>query len=264
MNELKIIVLVKPVPDPECPPSSLEINDGTKQIIPVGVPPVINPYDENALEAALRIKDTTGARVITLSLVERQPGGVLHKARTGADESFVLLDGAFKDLDGLSTASVLAAAIEKIGGYSLVLAGRQAADWSGGVVGPLVAGILGIPCVTVAKGVSVQGDKFIVDKMRRTGYDVLKVPMPAVVTISSEIGDLRLFPLRAINEARKKPFTTWSATDLGLHADKLAPRNIVNLSPPPSKKRDCLFIGGQTVEEKAEALAMRLREDKIL
>jgi electron transfer flavoprotein beta subunit len=264
MKDLKIIVCLKPVPDPECPASSLEINRETKTILPIGVPPVINPYDENALEAALKVKDATGAKVIAVTMVEKQPGGVFHKVRTGADELVVLQDAGFKDLDSYSTALVLATAIQKISGYDLILTGRQSADWSSGLVGSMIAEILNIPSITIAKGVRIEEDSVIVEKLKKNGYEILKTSMPALITMSSEIGDLRLFPLKAINEARKKPMTVWGKTDIKINPEQIAIRKIFALSPPPSRKRDCMFINGQSPEEKGEVLAQRLRQDRVI
>lgn len=264
MSELTIIVCIKPVPDPECPSSSLEINAETRQVIPVGIPPVLNPFDENALEAALRIKDTTGAKVIAVTMVNKSPGGVLHKARTGADEMFLLQDEGFENLDSYSTAYILAAAIRKMGNFSLVLTGRQSADWSYGATGHFIAGILNIPAIALVKKISVDDNGVIMERLRKGGSHVIWAPMPSLATISSEIGGLRLFPLKAINDARKKPMTTWNMQDLEIDTKHISGRKIVSLSPPPSRKRDCVFIDGKSPEEIGEGLALRLRQDGVL
>jgi electron transfer flavoprotein beta subunit len=264
MKEPLIIVCIKPVPDPECPASSLEIDSENLRINPIGVPPVINPYDENALEAALQIKDRTGAKVIALTMVEKSPGGVLHKARTGADETYILQDESFKDLDAFSTARILSTAIMKIGGYDIIITGRQSADWSFGLTGSFIAGILDIPSVTVAKNLRIDGDDLFVERLKRSGSEIVRTSMPALITMSGEIGDLRLFPLKAINDARKKPQTIWSAADLTVDPDSIRKRSLVRLSPPPSSKRDCVFITGQNAEEKGEELAVTLRQNKVL
>lgn len=264
MKEPVVIVCIKPVPDPECPASSLEIDSGNMRINAVGVPPVINPYDENALEAALQIKDATGAKVIALTMVEKSPGGVLHKARTGTDETYILRDESFKDLDAFSTAHILSTAIMKIGAHDIIITGRQSADWSFGLTGSFIAGILNIPCVTVVKNLRVDGDDLFVERLKKNGSEIVKTSMPAVITMSGEIGDLRLFPLKAINDARKKPQTTWSAADLATDPDRIRKRSLAKLSPPPSSKRNCVFITGENTEEKGEALAVALRRNKVL
>lgn len=264
MKEPVVIVCIKPVPDPECPASSLEIDSENMRINPVGVPPVINPYDENALEAALQIKDATGAKVIALTMVDKSPGGVLHKARTGADETYILQDESFRDLDAFSTAYILSAAISKMGGYDIIITGRQSADWSFGLTGSFIAGILNVPCVTVAKNLRLDGKDLFVERLKKSGSQIVKTSLPAVITMSGEIGDLRLFPLKAINDARKKQQTNWNAADLAADPDMMRKRSLIRLSPPPSSKRDCVFITGQNGEEKGEALAMALRRNKVL
>ncbi len=264
MNGFTSIVCVKPVPDPECPPSSLEIDREAVTITPIGVPPVINPYDENALEAALRVRDAQGGRVVALSMVEKQAATVLHKARVAADELVVLQDGLFKDLDPVSTASVLAAAISRIGAFDLVLLGRQSADWGFGQTGPFLAEILGLPVLHVVADVRVEKGHVWVKRLRRSGYDLIRAPLPAVVTTSSEVGGLRLFSLKEIRDARLKPQTVWDVTNLGLSPERLSVRKPFLLSPPPSRKRNCLMVDGDSLQEKAHALAHRLRKDRVL
>jgi electron transfer flavoprotein beta subunit len=265
MKDPKIIVCIKQVPDPEGPPSAFEVNSEAKKVTPVGIPPVINPFDENALEAALKIKDGAGGNVIAISMVEKPATPVLRKAlAVGADELIILEDEQFRDLDSYSTAYVLSAAIKKIGGYDIILAGRQAADWDFGQVGCLIAEILNIPSIYVAKSVKAGDGNVVVEKLKRFGYEVVKAPMPVLITASSEIGDLRLPSLNAIKDARGKPVTVWRSTDLEIDPHKLETRKIYRLSPPPSRKRDCVFIDGQSPQEKGEALAVKLREDKVI
>lgn len=265
MKELKIIVCIKQVPDPEGPPSAFEVDPEAKKVTPVGIPPVINPFDENALEAALQIKDSAGCSVVAMSMGEKPAAPVLKKAlAAGADELIILDDEHFGDLDSYSTAYVLATAMKKIGGYDLILAGRQAADWGFGQVGPFIAEILQIPSISVAQKIRVEDKRVVVEKLVRNGYEIVQAPMPALVTASSEIGDLRLPSLQAIKDARSKPLTVWRMADLELDPHRLASRKIHRLSPPPSRKRDCIFIEGQSLQERGEELALRLRHDKVI
>jgi len=265
MKDLKIIVCIKQVPDPEGPSSAFKVDSEAKKVIPEGIPPVINPFDENALEAALRIKDSAGCSVVAMSMGEKPATPVLKKAlAVGADELFILEDEHFKDLDGYSTAYVLAAAIQKIGEYDLILTGRQAADWNFGLVGPILAELLHIPSVSVAQSVNVGDGKVVVKKLRKNGYEIVQASMPALVTASSEIGDLRLPSLQAIKDARSKPLIVWKMADLELDPHRLEPRKIDRLSPPPSRKRDCIFIEGESLQEKGEKLALKLQQDKVI
>lgn len=265
MKKLNIIVCIKQVPDPEGPASSFEIDSEAKKVIPVGIPPVINPYDENALEAAVRIKEHCGERLTAISMVEKPATAVLKKALTvGVDELFLLKDDKFSELDSYSTACVLSTAIKKIGEYNLILTGRQSADWGFGQVGLMIAEILQIPSISMAQDVSIENNKVVVKKLKRSGYEIVRAIMPALITASSEIGDLRLPSIQAIKEAKNKPVTVWDSSDLDIDFDRLNKVRIEKLVAPPSRARDCIFIEGESSEEKAEGLVIRLRQDKVI
>ncbi len=263
MRELKIIVCIKQVPDPEGPPSSFEVEN--KKVIARGISPVINPYDENALEAALQIKESPGARVVAISMVEKPPTPVLKKAlAVGADELIILEDETFKDLDSYSTAYVISAAIKKVDDYDLILVGRQSGDWGFGQVGPILAEILHIPSIGVAQRVKVEDRKVVVEKLKRSGYEIVSAMMPALIAASSEIGDLRLPSLLAIKGARQKPMTIWGIKDLEVDLCNLETKRIYELTPPASRERKTAFIEGGSLEEKGTNLALRLRQDKVI
>jgi electron transfer flavoprotein beta subunit len=265
MKAPTIIVCIKCVPDPEGPRCSYEFRSDDKKVVTTGIPPVINPYDENALEVAALLKDQWGGRVVALNLSEKATTPVLKKALcVGADELVLLEDPRFKDLTSSSTAHVLAAAIRKLGEYDLVLTGRQACDWDFGLTGLLVAEMLGIPGINLAQKVELQETTITVERLKRQGYEVLTTSTPALVTVSSEAGDLRLPSLRAIQEARKKPVTVWQATDLDVDLSSLKTKSVTDLRPLPAPKRSCLFLEGDSVEEKGENLALRLRKDRVL
>jgi len=267
MGGRKIIVCIKQIPDPEGPPSAFVIDSQGKKVIPQGIPPVINPFDENALEAALRLKENSGYKVVAISMVEKATMAVqvLRKAlAVGADELIILGDEHFKDLDSYSAAYVLSSAINKIDDYDLIFVGRQAADWYFGQVGLTIAEILHIPSISLAKCVSVDDGKVVVEKVRPNGYEKVKAPMPTLITMGSEIGDLRLPSVKDINDARKKPLTVWNMMDLRIEPHMLETRKISKLFFPPSRLRKCVFIDGQSPQEKGENLALKLREDKVI
>ena len=141
---VRIIVCMKQVLDPEAPSSAFQIDPEAKRVIPPkGVPPVLNPFDENALEAALRIKDTQGAEITVISMGRNLAKPVVRKSlAVGVEQLILLEDDAFEELDSSSTAHVLALAIKKIGEYDLILCGREAADTDAGQVGSGIAEIL--------------------------------------------------------------------------------------------------------------------------
>ena len=264
MKPLRIIVCIKQVPDPEGPADAFKIDSEAKKVIPVGIPPVINPFDENALEAAFHIKDTYGARVTAISMGEKLAQPVLRKAlAAGADELILFVDQHFKDLDSYSTAYVLSKAIRKIGAYDLVLTGRQAGDWDFGVTGLLIAEMLQIPSVNLAQRMEIRDDEIWVEKLTRDGYELVKASMPTLITVSSEVGELRYISIRALQSVSAKPITVYRADDLDLDIQRLRARQILNLSAFQGQ-RECRFIEGDSHQQKGENLALKLREDRVI
>jgi electron transfer flavoprotein beta subunit len=258
----KIIVCVKQVPDPEGPPSAFEVDSEEKKVISRGIPPVISPFDENALEAALRIKDIHGCKVTALSMGKRLAKAVLRKVlAVGADELILLEDDCSEGFDAYWTAHALAAAIERIGEYDLILTGRQASDWNAAQVGLGIAEILGIPSITLAKKVELENGGIIVERVLPDGYEVIKAPIPALITISNELGDLRYAGIKEIKASQKKPICTWNTLDLPI--ERITHIRLLKLFAP-IQKRKCHFIDGEAPSERGVSLAIKLREDKII
>ncbi len=262
---LNIIVAVKQVVDPEAPPSTFKIDPEAKRAIAApGVPPVLNPYDENALEAALRLKDLHQSKVTAISMGTKLAKAVLRKSlAAGADELFLLEDDAFENLDSYSTALILTTAINKIGKYDLILTGRMAADTNAGEVGSGIAEILGIPAITTARNVEVDDGKVTVERVVSDGYEVIESPLPALVTVSHELGELRSVPLQQLMAAQKKPVTIWRCQDLGFTSPPTGRTKMLKLYIPHKEAR-CEVIDGETEEEKGANLALKLREAKIV
>lgn len=260
-----IIVCMKQVLDPEAPVSAFKIDPEAKRAIPPkGTPPVLNPNDENALEIALRIKEAQPAEITVISMGRQLARPVVKKSlAVGANELVLLEDEVFEDLDSYSTAYVLAAAIKKLGKYDLILCGRQAADTDAGQVGSGIAEILGIPSITVAQKAEVSDGKVRVERVVSDGYEVIETSMPAVVTASNEVGDLRSPTMKAVMEAQKKQFTVWNAQDLGVDLSQVRRTNMLKLFIPVHEVK-VEIVEGESPEEAAENLALKLRENKIL
>ena len=263
---MKIIVCMKQVPDPAAPPSGIKVDTEAKRVImPQGTPPVINPYDENALEAALMIKDTQGARITVISAGRNLAKTVLRKSlAAGADDLILLEDAAFEKLDSYATAHLLATAIRETGEYDLILCGRQAADTDGGQVGSGIAEIFKIPGITAACKVELSNGKVRVERVVSDGFEEIEAPTPALVTVSSEIGELRYPVLKAVMAAQKMPITVRNGQELGVDVSGLKSLNMVRLSAPPGRKTECQFIEGETPEEAGTNLALKVREAKLL
>jgi len=262
---MRVIVCVKQVPDPAAPPSGIRVDTEAKRVLmPQGTPPVINPYDENALEAALRIKDAHGARVTVISAGRNLAKTVLRKSlAAGADELILLEDNTFDNLDSYATAHLLAAAIRETGEYDLILCGRQAADTDAGQVGSGIAEILKIPGITAACKVELVNGKVRVQRVVSDGCEEIEAPTPALVTVSSEIGDLRYPAVKEIMAAQKMPITIRKGGELGIDLSGLKSVNMLRLSAPPGRKTECQFIAGETPEEAGANLALKVREAKL-
>ncbi len=263
---IDVIVCVKQVMDPDTPASAFQIDPVANRVkmLP-GVPPVVNGFDENAIEAALRIKDETGGTVTVLSVGSQFVMDVMKKPLSmGADRLVLAQDEAFADLDSYSTARVLARAIEKIERYDLVLCGRQASDWDNGQVPMGIAEMLNLPCMTVAQKVEVVDHGVVVHHPLADGYEVVESDLPALVTVSNELGEPRYATLRGIMAAGRKTPTVWTVADMSIDESSLEPRiMIADLVVPTTEKR-CEFIEGEDDADSGRLLALRLREDGLI
>jgi len=261
---VNIIVCMKQVPDPEAPASTYRVDAEARHVVQWGVPPVLSPFDENALEIALRLKDILKGKITVLSMGRSLSKAIARKAlAAGADQMVLLEDSAFEDLDNYATAFALAAAIRKTGEYDLVLTGREAADTNAGIVGSGIAEILGIPSVTLARKVEINDGTARIERVAIDGYEVIDVALPALITISNEAGELRSVSVRELMEAQKKPITTWSADDLGIQPAELGRTKLVNVFIPQIEVR-CELVHGETEDELGRNLAIKLRENEII
>ena len=266
---MNMIVCCKQVVDPEAPPASFKVDASSNKVVPpAGVPPVISPFDENAVEAALRIKDAQGGKITAISLGVNLLRDVVKKPLSmGADELVLLEDEAFDGGDGWSIANALAMAIKKIGEYDIIFCGRQASDWDSGQVGSGIAEILGLPGVTLAKKIDVTDGKARVDRVTADGYEVIEVSLPAVITVSNELGEARYPTIKGIMAAKRKEPVVWKPADIGIEPSQLGTagrRTRLLKLFQPVREGECEIIEGESPEEAAVNLAQRLREAKVL
>ncbi len=260
-----IICLAKQVPDPETPASQFKVDEAAKKVLPVpGIQPVPSQFDTIGVEAALRIKDKLSDSIITVISVgpDSSRDTIKHCLAMGADEGIHINDPALANADHWATADVLSAAIQKLAPYDLIIAGRQAVDWDMGVVGSTIAESLGVPVVTIAKEIQYDGGKVTVERVLLDGFETVEAPTPCVVTVSNELGEPRYPQLRQIMLAARKEVKAWTLSDLGIPL----PPNRVNLEAlfVPDTSVETEFIEGDTPQEKAQKLAARLRESKLI
>jgi len=266
---MNIVVCVKQIQDPEIPASKFRLDAEGKNVVPPeGIPPVINPYDEQAVELALRLKDKHGGKITILTIGDDSSiKAIRHALAMGADEGIILNDKAFKGSDSFSTAYILSKAIQKIKNYDLVLCGRQAADWDEGLVGSIVAENLHLPLVTLVESFDFVENRLQVKRVILDGYQIFSVPLPVVLTISHEAGQPRLPSGWGIISASKKEIAVWDAKTLGAEASltgaEKSRKKLMKLIIPQKEKK-CEMIEEEKSEEAAEKLAKKLRETGII
>lgn len=267
---MHLVVCIKYIPDPEAAFSMFSIDEHVKKVIPTaGLKHVVSPFDEQAIEAALRIREqNAGTRITVMTLGnEASRNALKHGLAMGADDGVLLSDAAFDDGDGFTTAVTLAAALKKLGAVDLILAGRQAADGDVGVVGAGIGELLDVPVLTFAKSIAVNGNTVRVERVLDDGTEVVEADLPSVVTVSNEIGAPRAPTLRETMRAARKPVVVWKAGDLGLKIESVGAagsRTVRERLFAPSKSIQCEFIDAATPEQQGAQLAQRLREAKVL
>ena len=266
---MNIIVCVKQIPNPEIPMGKFRIDTETNRVLPPeGIPPVISPFDEQAVEVALRLKEAHGGIITVISMGPPSAKDVVkHALSMGADEGVLLHDAVFEDCDAFSMAYALSKAIEKLGQYDLILCGRQAADCDQGEAGSLIAENLGIPVITFAQKIEVADNKLRVERVILNGYEIIEAGLPTLVTISNEVGQPRLPSGWGIITATRKTVPVWTAADIGadtsLLGAKAARTELLRLFAP-SREGECEIIEGESGAEAAAKLVTRLREAKIV
>ena len=256
---LHIVICVKVVMDPEAPVSTFRIDTEKRRAIPgQGIPPVLNPYDENSLEAALKIKEQQPAKITIISAGKSIPKAIIRKClAVGADDLIILEDELFDEIDGYSSAYILAAAIRKMGEYDLILSGRMAADTNAGLVGPGLAELLGIPNVTIAQSIEIKDGKAHVKRALADGCETIEMSLPCLVTVSHEMGELRSADIKGLMAAQKQPLTTWNAADLEIDTTLIRQKTPLKLYIP-EKDINCEMVTGETPEESGVNLAVKL------
>ncbi|MFC1974617.1 electron transfer flavoprotein subunit beta/FixA family protein [Chloroflexota bacterium] len=261
---MNIVVCVKQVLDPEIPADKFRVR-ANQVVPPEEVAPVINPYDAQAIEAALRLKEKHGAKITAITVGSPDAEDVVRRALSmGVDEGIVLSDDAFTGSDSSATAYILAQAIQKIDAADLILCGREAADWGVGLVGPLIAERLNLPVITLAKNIELlDGNILKVEQVIPDGYQVLEVSPPAVVTVSGEIGLPRLPTGMGIITAARMEIPVWTNQDINADTSLIGANavhsTLVSLSIP-ERERKCEIISGETPAELATNLTAKLKE----
>ena len=264
---VRIVVLAKQVPDPETPPSQFKIDESTNRVVPPnGVPPVVNGFDLNAVEAALKLRDAGTEVEITLLSVGTDfvLDAMKKPLAMGADRLVLVDEAGLDELDSAATVKVLAAAIAKDGPYDLILGGRQASDWDQAHVTIGLAEVLGLPLVSLVQKLEMNDGSLQLQRVIPDGYQVVTANIPSVLTMSNEIGEPRYPNLRGIMQASRKETEVLSLADVGLSADDLAPKVQLKRLYVPESNLQVELIEGDDEADAGRKLALRLREEKLI
>ena len=262
---MDIIVTIKQVPDPDIPPSHFKVDEAARKVVPpAGVAPVMNGYDANALEAALRLREQHGGKVTVLTLGGDTARETLKRAiAMGADAAVNVNDAALLEGDGAQTAAVLAAAARKIGAFDLMLAGRQASDTDAGFAHVGLATLLGLPVVSPIKEIeAVEDGALVVHRIVEDGHQRVRVTLPALLGVSSEIAEPRYPPLKGIMAAGRAQIPVWTAADLEL--GDLAPRVELRRLYVEAREAKVELIEADSPAEAGAKLADKLREARLV
>ncbi len=263
----KIIVCVKAVPDPK-EACNIKIDPGTKTLMRCDVQMVLNPLDKNALETSLQLKKKLNAHISVLSMGPPEAGNIVKECLSlGADEGYLLSDQAFGGADAYATAITLAGGIRKIGLPDVIFCGMASSDGATEWVGPELATFLDMPVVTMIREiVECDGQWWKLKASLENGYRLVRLKLPAVLTVTREINRPGTLSFSGIIKARKKQITEWGIDELGLAPESVglkgSPTIVSDLGIRESK-REVEFISG-TREEKVDRLVQKLVDQGVL
>jgi electron transfer flavoprotein beta subunit len=260
----RIIVCVKQVPET----TEVEIDPETGTLRREGVPAVVNPFDLHAIEEAVRIKERHGGTVTAVSMGPPQAEAAVRDALAlGCDEGVLLTDRMFAGADTLATSYTLAQAIRKLGAFDLIICGMKTTDGDTAQVGPELAEELGIPHVAYVNKIRGFTETHMeVEKLMEDGFEVIRVPLPCLITVTKGINEPRLPSLKAKLQARRSPITIWGSRDLAGDPSRYglagSPTQVVRVFTPEPPGRGEVITGNP--ERQAERLLEKLVELKLI
>lgn len=240
---MNVIVCVKQIPDPALPG---ELDPSTNTLKRDGKL-ILDESDSYGVEMALQLVGAAGDGSVTL--VSMAPNEEVSGLRTalamGAEKAVLVSDASLAGADALTTAKVLAGAVGKAGDYDLIIAGTESSDGYTGTVPEQMAEVLGLPSVTFAKTIAVDGATVKVDRQTESGYDEVTCPLPAVVSVTAGVVEPRYPSFKGIMAAKSKPVDTVTAGDLGIESASWA-QSITNVEDAPARE------AGEIIEDDGE------------
>ena len=256
---MNIVVCIKQVPDAK----NVRLDPTTNTLSREGVESIMNPFDRHALEEGVSLKEKVGGKVTVLSMGPPQAEEVLREAiACGADEGVLVSDRAFAGADTWATSYTLAKAVETVGEADLILCGKQAIDGDTAQVGPGLASRLNLPYITcVQKTRDISESAIQVERMMDDGYDVVQLPLPALLTVVKDINEPRVPSLKGKMKAKKAKIKVLSAADIGAEEDCIglagSPTQVAKVFSPESRGERRVFSGSP--EEQVEQLVEEIR-----
>ena len=261
---MKFIVCVKQVPET----NDLKFDPSTNRVLKEGVSTIINPFDQFALEEAIKIRQEED-EIIAISIGDAETKSTLMRCLAlGADKGILLDDDNFQDSDTFATSNILAAAINKIGDYSIIFCGNSSFDTGSSQVGPELAALLKIPQITYAENVEDVKDGRVRAKAQTDqGYRIIESTLPLVIAgIPPSSFQPSIPPLPKIMAAQKKPYDIWNTEDIKGNKDKFGSPGslikIVKLYKPPRREQGIII--SDEPEPSVEKLMELLAKDKVI
>ncbi|MCR4422023.1 MAG: electron transfer flavoprotein subunit beta/FixA family protein [Spirochaetales bacterium] len=226
---MRIAVCIKQVPNT----TEVKINPKTNTLIREGVESIINPFDMYAIEEALRLKEKFNAETFVITMGPPQAESALKEAISmGIDNPVLVSDRAFAGSDTWATSLTLAKAIEKIGNIDLIICGKQASDGDTAQVGPGIAAHLNIPQATYVnhiKNINIEEKWIEVSRLLENGFEILRVELPALITVVKEINEPRTPSLKGKMRAKSIQIPVFTNKELQI------PENMVGLNGSPTQ-----------------------------
>jgi len=265
---MRIVVPIKQVPETD----NVKMDETTGTMIREGVESIINPLDLYAIELALVLREQHGGEVIAISMGPAQAAKALREALAmGCDSAVLLSDRTFAGADTWATSYVLQAGVRRLGDIDLVICGERATDGETGQVGPATAAMLNLPAATyVSRFEALENGHIRVRRIVEGGWQVLRLKLPALLTVVKEISQPRLPTLRGKQRARAADIPVWKAGDLDLQADMLglagSPTRVVNIHRPKVARqcRKIVAADPQSIADAADEVVTMLRERDLI
>ncbi|MBT9155325.1 MAG: Caffeyl-CoA reductase-Etf complex subunit CarD [Firmicutes bacterium] len=239
---MEFVVCVKQVPNT----TEVKIDPETNTLIRQGVPSIVNPFDKNAVEAALRLREQHGGKVTVISMGPPQAEEALRECLAmGADEAILVSDRAFAGADTLATSYTLATAIEKMGHFDLIICGKQAIDGDTAQVGPELAEHLDIPQATYASKIEIADGNVRIEREHEEGIEVLETRLPLLISVVKSINEPRLPTVKGTMKASRKAIVLWTVNDLAVDHARLglkgSPTQVVRIFTPKQRTQGKLI-----------------------